>query len=141
MPLTLRQDAASQSLCGSVDFSHHESVSGDQFPYCCDHTLDHCEPAHHQWFGPEDRPRDDPDDPRDGNNNDDDNNEFVDAPEELDPGLAVSHNLAIAINHLSCSSCQTNKFSSHAKVWELDTFDGTDPKKLRTFLVQCELCF
>jgi len=26
-------------------------------------------------------------------------------------------------------------------VYEPDTFDGTDPKKLRTFLVQCELNF
>ena len=52
------------------------------------------------------------------------------------------HNLAIAINRLSCSSRWTNESSSsHAKVRELDTFDGTDPKKLRTFLVQCELCF
>jgi len=32
-PLTLRQDAASQSLRGSADLGHHESVSGDRFPY------------------------------------------------------------------------------------------------------------
>ena len=31
--------------------------------------------------------------------------------------------------------------SSHTKVHEPDTFDGTDSKKLRTFLVQCELNF
>jgi len=141
VPLTPRRDAASQSLRGSADFGHHESVSGDRFPYRRDPTPDRREPAHHQWFGPEDGPGDDPDDPRDGDN-DEDNNEFVDAPEELDPGLAVFHNLAIAVNRLSCSSCRTNESSSsHAKVWEPDTFDGTDPKKLRTFLVQCELCF
>jgi len=104
VPLTPRQDAASQSLRGSADFSHHESVSGDRFPYCRDPTPDRREPACHQWFGPEDGPRDDPDDPGDGNNDDDDDDEFVDAPEELDPGLAVFHNLAIAINRLSCSS-------------------------------------
>ena len=28
-----------------------------------------------------------------------------------------------------------------AKVRDLDTFDGTEPKKLRTFLVQCKLVF
>jgi len=62
--------------------------------------------------------------------------------EELDPGLAVFHNLAVAVNRLSRSSRRTsNSSSSRAKVHELDTFDGTDPKKLRTFLVQCELCF
>jgi len=142
VPLTLRRDAASQSLRGSVDFGHHESVSGDRFPYRRDPTLDRHEPACHQWFGPEDGPRDDPDDPGDGNNDDDNDDEFVDAPEELDPGLAVFHNLAIAINCLSHSSRRTNKSSSsRAKVREPDTFNGTDPKKLRTFLVQCELCF
>ncbi|KIK22866.1 hypothetical protein PISMIDRAFT_31476, partial [Pisolithus microcarpus 441] len=31
--------------------------------------------------------------------------------------------------------------SSRAKVQEPDTFDGTEPRKLWTFLVQCELCF
>ena len=29
VPLTLHRDAASQSLRGSADFGHHESVSGD----------------------------------------------------------------------------------------------------------------
>jgi len=62
--------------------------------------------------------------------------------DELDPGLAVFQNLAVAVNRLSRSSRQTSdSSSSRAKVREPDTFDGTDPKKLRTFLVQCELCF
>jgi len=127
--VTPRRDAASQSLHGSADPGHHESVSGDRFPY-------RCESGHFQWFGPEDGPGDD------NNNNDDDDDEFLDAVEELDPGLAVFHNLAITVNRLSRSSCHTNNSSSsHAKVRELDTFDGTDPKKLQTFLVQCELCF
>jgi len=140
--VTPRRDAASQSLRGSADLSHHESVSGDRFPYHCDSTPEHREPSRFQWFGPEDGPGDDLDDPGDDNNNNDDNNEFLDAMEELDPSLAVFHNLAVAVNCLSRSSCRTNdSSSSHAKVREPDTFDGTDPKKLRTFLVQCELCF
>jgi len=99
------------------------------------------EPGRFQWFSPEDGPGDDPDDPGDDNNNNN-NNEFLDATEELDPSPAVFHNLAVAVNHLSRSSCRTNdSSSSRAKVHEPDTFDGTDPKKLRTFLVQCELCF
>jgi len=62
--------------------------------------------------------------------------------EELDPSLAVFHNLTVTINCLSHSSRRSNdSSSSHAKVHELDTFDGTDPKKLWTFLVQCKLCF
>jgi len=141
-PLTPCRDAASQGLRGSVDQGHHKSVSGDQFPYCRDPTLECCEPTCHQWFGPKDGPRGDLDDPGDGDNNDDNNNDFVDAMDELDPGLAVFQNLAATINRLSRSSCQTNNSSSScAKVCEPDTFNGTDPKKLRTFLVQCELCF
>jgi len=139
--VTPRQDAASQSLCGS-DLGHHESVSGDRFPYHRDPTPECCEPARHQWFGPEDGPGGDPDDPGDGDNDDDDNDDFVDTMDELDPGLAVFQNLAVAINRLSRSSRRTSdSSSSRAKVHEPDTFDGTDPKKLRTFLVQCELCF
>jgi len=141
-PLTPHWDAASQSLRGSADLGHHESVSGDRFPYHRDPTPERREPARHQWFGPEDRPGGDPDDPGDGDNDDDDDDDFVDAMDELDPGLAVFQNLAVAVNCLSCSSRQTsNSSSSCAKVREPDTFDGTDPKKLRTFLVQCELCF
>jgi len=136
------RDAASQSLHGSADLGHHESVSGDRFPYHCGPTPEHHDPGRFQWFSPEDGPGDDPDDPRDNNNNNNDDDEFLDATEELDPSLAVFHNLAVAINRLSRSSRHTNNSSSsHAKVRELDTFDGTDPKKLRTFLVQCELCF
>jgi len=138
--VTPHRDAASQSLCGSADLGHHESVSGDQFPYHRNSTPERREPSHFQWFGPEDSPGDDPDDHGDDNSNNN-NNEFLDATEELDPSLAVFHNLAFAVNRLSCSSRHTNdSSSSHAKVHEPDTFDGTDPKKLRTFLVQCELC-
>jgi len=139
--VTPHRDAASQSLCGSADLGHHESVSGDWFPYHCDSTLEHREPGHFQWFGPEDGPGDDLDDPGDDNNNNN-NNEFLDATKELDPSLAVFHNLTVAVNRLSRSSHRTNdSSSSHTKVCEPDTFDGMDPKKLRTFLVQCELCF
>jgi len=140
--VTPHRDAASQSLHGSADLGHHESISGDQFPYHRDSTPERHEPGRFQWFSPEDGPGDDPDDPGDDNNNNDDDNEFLDAMEELDPSLAVFHNLAVTVNRLSRSSRQTNESSSsRAKVREPDTFNGTDPKKLRTFLVQCELCF
>jgi len=142
-PLTPRRDAASQSLHGSADPGRHESASGDRFPYRRDPTPERRESGRFQWFGPEDGPGDDPDDPGDDNNNNNNNNdEFLDTAEELDPGLAVFHNLAVAVNCLSRSSRRTSdSSSSRAKVREPDTFDGTDPKKLRTFLVQCELCF
>ena len=134
--MTPCRDAASQSLHGSVDLGHHEYVSGDWFPYHHDSTPEHHKPGHFQWFSPEDGPGDDLDDPRDDNNNNDDNNKFLDTTEELDPSLAVFHNLAIAVNHLSRSSHHSNNSSSsRAKVREPDTFDGMDPKKLWTFLV------
>ena len=134
--------AVSQSLCDSADLGHHESVSGDRFPYHRDSTRERREPGCFQWFGPEDGPRNDLDDPGDDNNNNNDDDEFLNATEELDPSLAVFHNLAVAVNRLSHSSCRTNNSSSScAKVREPDTFNGTDPKKLQTFLVQCELCF
>jgi len=140
--VTPHQDAASQSLRGSADLGHHESVSGDRFPYHRDSTPERHEPSRFQWFSPEDGPGDDPDDPGDNNNNNNNNNKFLDAMEELDPSLAVFHNLTITINRLSRSSRWTNNSSSsRAKVCEPDTFNGMDPKKLRTFLVQRELCF
>jgi len=140
--VTPRRDAVSQSLRGSADLGHHESVSGDRFPYHHDSTLEHREPGRFQWFGPEDGPGDDLDNPGDNNNDNNDNDKFLDTTEELDPSLAVFHNLTVAVNRLSCSSRRTNdSSSSHAKVREPDTFDGMDPKKLQTFLVQCELCF
>jgi len=40
VPLTPHQDTASQSLHGSADLGHHESVSGDRFTYHCDPTLE-----------------------------------------------------------------------------------------------------
>jgi len=113
--VTLRRDAASQSLHGSADLGHHESVSGDRFPYHRDSTPECREPGRFQWFGPEDGPGDDPDDPGDDNNNNDDDDEFLDATEELDPSLAVFHNLAVAVNRLSRSSHRTND-SSYRKV-------------------------
>jgi len=133
--VTPHHDAASQSLCGSANLGHHGSAPDDRFPYCCNSTLEHRNSGHYQWFSPEGGPRD-------GNNDDNDDKEFLNATEDLDPSLAVFHNLAHTVNRLSCSSCQTNNSSSsRAKVHEPDTFYGTDPKKLKTFLVQCELCF
>ena len=56
--------------------------------------------------------------------------------------MAVLNNLAVTVSRLSRSTCHNNEsLSSQAKVQDPDTFDGTDPKKLRTFLVQCELVY
>ena len=56
--------------------------------------------------------------------------------------MAVLNNLAVTVSRLSRSARRNNESSSsRAKVRDPDTFDGTDPKKLRTFLVQCELVY
>ena len=116
--------------------AHHENSTPSR------HEATPASHKRYQLFEPgDDRPGDDPDDPGDDDDEDDDE-DFIDALDDLDPNLDVLNNLAIAVNCLSCSAKRTNdSSSSHAKVHELDTFDGTDPKKLRTFLVQCELCF
>ena len=90
--------------------------------------------------GPGDGPGDDPrDDPRE-DDNDEDDEDWIDAKGDLDPNMAILNNLAVAVSRLSRSAHRNNKsLSSRAKVWDPDMFDGTNPKKLRTFLVQCEL--
>ena len=56
--------------------------------------------------------------------------------------MAVLNNLAVAVSRLSCSAHRNNESSSsRVKVRVPDTFDGTNPKKLQTFLVQCELIY
>ena len=77
----------------------------------------------------------------DGDNLDlgDEDNDLVDLPEQDDPGMIIFNNLSHAIDRLARVSHPSE--SSHTKVCEPDTFDGTDSKKLCTFLVQCELNF
>ena len=83
---------------------------------------------------------DDPNDPFNDNNNN--NNKVEDQLNQLDPGLIVFSNLVGAINALACNAQRNSESSSsRTHVREPDTFDGTDPKKLRAFLVQCELNF
>ena len=88
--------------------------------------------------GPGDDPGDDPGEDDD----DEDNEDWIDAKGDLDPNMAVLNNLAVTVSRLSCSPRHNNESSSsRAKVRDPDTFDGTDPKKLWTFLVQCELVY
>jgi len=94
----------------------------------------------------DDHPSDDgpggdgPDDPDDPNPDDGSEDPIDGIPDPDEAGLVIFNNLSIAINRLARSS-HSSKSSSHTKVCEPDTFNGTDPKKLCTFLVQCELNF
>ena len=76
------------------------------------------------------------------NDNEDDDDEVEDQLNQLDSGLIVFSNLTGAINALARNAQRSSKSSSSCThICEPDTFDGTDPKKLHTFLVQCELNF
>ena len=89
----------------------------------------------------DDGPSGDPGDD-DPNNPFNDDDEVEDQLNQLDPGLIVFSNLAGAINVLTCNAQRNSESSlSCTRIHEPDTFDGTDPKKLRAFLVQCELNF
>ncbi|KAG6325746.1 hypothetical protein ID866_13343, partial [Astraeus odoratus] len=78
----------------------------------------------------------DPDNPDDDDGGDDD---APDPDAEDNPLLALTN----AITRLSNATRRRPEDSGamRTKVREPDTFDGTDPKKLREFLVQCELNF
>ena len=60
---------------------------------------------------------------------------------DLPPESRVLLQLSHAINRLSTSTHRNDDHSAKTKVREPDTFDGTEPRKLRAFLVQCELNF
>jgi len=83
---------------------------------------------------------DGPDDPDDPNPDDGGEDPTDGIPDPDEAGLVIFNNLSIAIDRLARSS-RSSESSSCTKVREPDTFDGTDPKKLCTFLVQCELNF
>jgi len=102
---------------------------------------------------PEDAPPDDDDegpplpgddDPGDDPGNQDDYGEGLHTPVRsppttpLLPDVLLLGNLVTAIEGLAS---RTQDSSSRAKCREPDTFDGSNSKKLREFLVQCELNF
>ncbi|KIN96494.1 hypothetical protein M404DRAFT_111725, partial [Pisolithus tinctorius Marx 270] len=88
----------------------------------------------------DDGPNPDPDypdgDPDGGGSGDGDVPKDPAEPPE-DPLIA----LARAVHALAWSSSRTGDSALKTKVREPDTFDGSDPKKLHEFLVQCELNF
>ena len=73
-----------------------------------------------------------------GDNDDNNNNPFHADQEE--PAAAIFGRLADAIGSLARRN-DNDEGSSKAKVREPDPFDGTEPRKLRPFLVQCKLNF
>jgi hypothetical protein len=99
-------------------------------------------------LGPADEDPDDEDDNTPGRNPPDDEGGYSDdePDHDEDDGLnaqdRVFMQLSEAINNLVHNNCHTSSSDdSKVKVHEPDTFDGSDPRKLRTFFVQCELNF
>ncbi|KIO07414.1 hypothetical protein M404DRAFT_23924 [Pisolithus tinctorius Marx 270] len=93
-----------------------------------------------------DKPDDfNPSDDGPGNNgpgDDPDNDNEEPLPEDdVKPGVTMLDNLAKAIELLTCNAHTSSESSSRMKLHEPDTLDGTDPKKLCAFLIQCELNF
>ncbi|KIO00537.1 hypothetical protein M404DRAFT_152594 [Pisolithus tinctorius Marx 270] len=87
----------------------------------------------------DDDPSNDPDDNGPSDNDPEDDLDFPDP--DTEPTITVLDNLASAIKLLAHNARTTPESSSRTKLREPDTFDGTDPKKLCTFFIQCELNF
>ncbi|KAG6326314.1 hypothetical protein ID866_12775, partial [Astraeus odoratus] len=85
---------------------------------------------------------DDDENPFDNNNsNNDDDYEDADDSTQEDQAIQVFKSLTHAIDSLAHTSRKSSSSSSQTKVHKPNTFNSTDPKKLCTFLVQCELNF
>ncbi|KIN99141.1 hypothetical protein M404DRAFT_30604 [Pisolithus tinctorius Marx 270] len=99
--------------------------------------------------GPGNNDDNNPDDDEPGDNGPgDDNLEDNDLEDDLDfpdpdtePAVMVFDSLAKAIKLLAHNARTSPESSSRTKLHEPNTFDGTDPKKLRAFFIQCELNF
>ncbi|KIO00948.1 hypothetical protein M404DRAFT_29148 [Pisolithus tinctorius Marx 270] len=108
-------------------------------------------PSSHEGYGNDDDNNPDDDDPSNGPGDDgpsDDNLEENDLEDELDfpdpdtkPTITVLDNLTEAIKLLAHNAHTSPESSGWTKLHEPNTFDGTDPKKLHAFFIQCELNF
>ncbi|KIN96356.1 hypothetical protein M404DRAFT_33327 [Pisolithus tinctorius Marx 270] len=86
----------------------------------------------------EDDPSNDPDD----NLGNDDLVDKLDFPDpDTEPTITVLDNLTSAIKLLARNARTSPDSSSRTTLCEPDTVDGTDPKKLHTFFIQCKLNF
>ncbi|KIO12062.1 hypothetical protein M404DRAFT_110585, partial [Pisolithus tinctorius Marx 270] len=82
------------------------------------------------------------DGPSDNNLDEDDPEDELDFPDpDTEPTIMVLDNLAEAIKLLACNAHSSPESSSRTKLHEPDTFDGTIPKQLCAFFIQCKLNF
>ncbi|KIO14676.1 hypothetical protein M404DRAFT_17535 [Pisolithus tinctorius Marx 270] len=107
-----------------------------RFPEVVFHTGPSLDPSTQKRVSSDDGPGDD------GLGDDLDNDDEEPLPEDdVEPGVTVLDNLANAIELLTRNARTGSELSSRTKLHKPDTFDGTDPKKLRAFLIQCKLNF
>jgi hypothetical protein len=99
-------------------------------------------------LGPADEDPDDEDDDTPGGNppNDEGGNLDDEPDHDEDDGInaqdCIFMRLSEAINNLAHNNhCTSSLDDSKVKVCKLDTFDGSKPRKLCAFFVQCELNF
>ncbi|KIO02716.1 hypothetical protein M404DRAFT_147117 [Pisolithus tinctorius Marx 270] len=118
------------------------------FSACTSNTPTPCHPTAPIPKGdPSDDGLGDDDDPGDNGPSDDnlDENDPEDEPDlpdlDTEPAITVLDNLTLAIKLLAHNACTSPESSSRTKLHEPNTFDGTNPKKLRAFFIQCELNF
>ncbi|KIO14031.1 hypothetical protein M404DRAFT_18291 [Pisolithus tinctorius Marx 270] len=117
--------------------SHAEGESALQAGHSDLHpTTFHTLSPHNQDDGPNPDP-DYPDGDSDGGGSSDGDIPKDPAEPPEDPLIA----LARAVHVLAWSSLHTGDSTPKTKVCEPDTFDGSNPKKLCNFLIQCELNF
>ncbi|KAG6327238.1 hypothetical protein ID866_11851 [Astraeus odoratus] len=80
------------------------------------------------------------DDPFNDNNNGDNENNNDNIDEAINVLQALGHTIKNLAHTTQCNE-DSSASSKKMRVHKPDTFDGTDPKKLHMFLVQCELNF
>ena len=137
MPTTTRMTTRSKSRTGVAPARGRRATTVDR----SSDTLDHPENPDPDDGDPDDGPPD-PDDPDDDDNgNNDDNEDDPEDPEDPeDPDQVAAEELTKAIQLLA-KSVKSDWEKDSARVREPDSFDGSDPKKLRVFLIQCCLNF
>ena len=120
---------APSAFVEEIDDNQEDYVPGDDGPR--DDGPDGNDPNGDNPSGDDPKPHDD----------DEEGEPIGGLPGQDDTGMIIFNNLSIAIDRLVRSARSSNSSSSHTKVCEPDTFDSTDPKKLHTFFIQCELNF
>ncbi|KAG6327114.1 hypothetical protein ID866_11975 [Astraeus odoratus] len=143
-----------QAVLESLASTHHSSEAGEPFvsfsarrttpkPPLPSASAGTPHPGNPRSPGDDNPGNDDNENPFDDDNSnddddDDDDDDYEDADDSTqeDQAIQVFESLTHAIDSLAHASRKSGSLSSQTKVRKPDTFNGTDPKKLCTLLVQ-----